>query len=123
MTLEALLAAWREAERRYEREHTTPFLWEQPERFTVRNVSWEIGRDASRTHRIVVDYAEDYAGVRAGFDALWTPARPTFTVGEIVSFLDAHPEVRCINEARFGVSWQRIHAADLRSHGGDWRVA
>ena len=30
MTVDALAAAWREATRPLEREHTTPYLWENP---------------------------------------------------------------------------------------------
>jgi hypothetical protein len=38
MTMPALETAWREARRDFEREHTTPFLWDQPERFRLANV-------------------------------------------------------------------------------------
>ncbi len=117
MSFAALETAWREATRPYEREHTTPFLWDQPGRFALRNVVWEAGRDLSRTHRVVVDYEEDYAVVRAVFDSLWTPARPFFSVAEIAGFLDEHPEVRRMNENRFGASWYRVHASELRTSG------
>jgi spore coat polysaccharide biosynthesis protein SpsF len=115
MSIGALETAWREATRPYEREHTTPFLWDQPGRFMMRNVLWETGRDLSRSHRVVVDYEEDYAVVRAVFDGLWSTSRPVFGVGEVASFLDAHPEVRRFNESRFGTSWYRAHASELRT--------
>jgi len=115
MSVASLESAWREASRPYEREHTTPFLWDQPRLFVTKNVLWETGRDLSRSHRVVVDYVEDYAVVRAVFDALWTAERPVFGVAEIARFLDDHPEVRRINEARFGVSWQQAHASELRT--------
>jgi spore coat polysaccharide biosynthesis protein SpsF len=121
MGIEALETAWRVARRGYEREHTTPFLWDQPERFRLHNVAWETGRDVSRTHRIVVDYPEDYALVQAVFDALWTPARPVFSVGEIVSFLDEHPGVLATNAARVGTNWYRLHAGELRTAGAEGR--
>ena len=35
-TMDALAVAHREAKRSHEREHTTPFLWDQPERFRNR---------------------------------------------------------------------------------------
>ncbi len=115
MTMSALETAWREATRSYEREHTTPFLWDQPERFVTGNVVWESRRDLSRTHRVVVDYEEDYQVVRAVFDALWTVSRPNFGVADIASFLDANPELRRMNECRFGASWYRAHASELRT--------
>jgi spore coat polysaccharide biosynthesis protein SpsF len=115
MTFDALARAWREADRPYEREHTTPFLWDQPSGFALNNVVWETGRNVSRTHRVVVDYAEDLSVARAVFEALSTRARPIFTVGEIVAFLDAHPEIRLVNERHFGVSWCRHHVGELRT--------
>ncbi len=47
----ALETAWREARRPLEREHTTPFLWENPDRFRIGNVTWETGQDYSMSHR------------------------------------------------------------------------
>src|SRR5512145_1583546 len=47
MTLEALRAAHSDARRSHEREHTTPFLWDQPHRFRIGNVRWVQGRDLS----------------------------------------------------------------------------
>ncbi len=117
MTVGALEVACSEAARKHEREHTTPFLWDQPERFVLRNVEWQTGRDVSRTHRVVVDYAEDYEVVRAVFDALWTPSRPVFSVAEVVAFLDAHSELRRMNAQRFGASWRVLQTVDLRTAG------
>jgi spore coat polysaccharide biosynthesis protein SpsF len=115
MSMDALATAWREAAQPHEREHTTSFLWDQPQRFTLQNVAWETGRDVSRSHRIVVDYEEDLAVVQAVHDALWTRQRPVFGVAEIVSWLDAHPEVRRLNERHFGVQWYRHHTRELRT--------
>jgi spore coat polysaccharide biosynthesis protein SpsF len=118
VTFAALDAAWREAKKTYEREHTTPFFWDQPARFRLKNVLWESGRDVSRTHRVVVDYAEDYAAVKAVFDALWSASRPAFSVGDIVRFLDDHPDVNALNAVRRGVSWYRLHPGELRTLAG-----
>ena len=69
MSVEALDIADREATRALEREHTTPFFWEQPARFRLGNVR-RSGHDLSRTHRFTIDYPEDYRFVRAVFEAL-----------------------------------------------------
>jgi spore coat polysaccharide biosynthesis protein SpsF len=111
----ALCTAWREATRPHEREHTTPFLWDQPQRFRVGNVRWPSGRDLSRSHRLTVDYLADYVVVRAVFDALWSPERPVFPLDEVLSFLDAHPEIAALNAGYCGVNWYRHHLADLRT--------
>jgi len=115
MPIAALAAAWREAERPHEREHTTPFLWDQPERFRVGNVTF--GRDLSLSHRFTIDYAADYDFLRAVFDALWTPARPVFGLDEILALLAAHPEILAINARYAGVNWYRHHLGELRTVG------
>jgi spore coat polysaccharide biosynthesis protein SpsF len=52
-----------------EREHTTPFIWERPDRFRLKNVVWD--RDLQMTHRLTIDYAEDYELIRKVYDALY----------------------------------------------------
>jgi spore coat polysaccharide biosynthesis protein SpsF len=112
VSVDALDVAWRGARRPHEREHTTPYFWEKPGAFRVQNVTWEQGRNVSRTHRVVVDYPEDLEVVRAVFDALRSPNAPPFSVADVVAFLDASPTVRLRNAHRFGVSWQTRQVAD-----------
>jgi spore coat polysaccharide biosynthesis protein SpsF len=97
MTCSALATAWREATRPLEREQTTPFLWQRPERFRIGNVLWESGLDLSLTHRFTVDYPEDYAFVARVYDELWSPTRPVFGLEEILDLLRERPEIQGIN--------------------------
>jgi spore coat polysaccharide biosynthesis protein SpsF len=110
MTRDALELAGREADRPFQREHTTPFLWDQPHRFRVGNVRWETGRDLSRTHRFTLDHPEDYALVCAVYAELG--ARP-FALAEILALLDAHPELRHLNARHLGRSWIDQHRHEL----------
>jgi len=110
----ALQTAWRQATRPLEREHTTPFLWDTPGAFRLGNVAWETGRDVSATHRVVLDYADDYKLISRLFDALH-PRNPAFGVGDIVRYLDEHPEVRELNARYRGVNWYRHHLGELRT--------
>lgn len=105
-----------EATRPHEREHTTPFIWDQPERFRVGNVAWETGLDYSMSHRLTVDYAEDYEFVRTVFEGLHEPgAAAPFSLGDILRFLTQNPDVPRINAQFAGVNWYRNHLADLRT--------
>lgn len=120
MRRDALERAHREATRPLDREHTTPFLWDHPERFRVGNVLWE-GRgdgapaDLSRTHRFTIDYPEDYRLIAAVFEALHRPGERPFALGAILDYLEAHPEVRDLNAAYRNVNWYRHHLAELRT--------
>jgi spore coat polysaccharide biosynthesis protein SpsF len=115
MTFAALAQAHRSASGRHEREHTTPYLWDRPERFRVGNVAWEGGLDLSMTHRFTLDYPDDYAFVAAVYEALWRPDRPVFSLAEILALLDERPELRAINARYAGVNWYRHHLGDLRT--------
>jgi spore coat polysaccharide biosynthesis protein SpsF len=115
LSFAALEAAWREATRGLEREHTTPFVWDQPHRFRIGNVRWETGQDYSMTHRFTVDYPEDYAFVAAIYEALWRPSRPVFTLPDILRLLDEHPQMYRLNARYAGVNWYRHHLDELRT--------
>jgi spore coat polysaccharide biosynthesis protein SpsF len=113
--LAALELADRQATRPHEREHTTPFLWDQPERFRIGNVAWESGLDCSMSHRFTVDYAEDLAFVQAVFEALRRPGEPPFSLEDILQLLERRPDIFALNRHLAGVNWYRHHLGELRT--------
>jgi spore coat polysaccharide biosynthesis protein SpsF len=117
MPLAALETAWREATRPFEREHTTPFLWDQPGRFRVANVTWETGLDYARSHRFTIDYPEDYALIAAVYAELCTAARPVFSLAAILALTARRPELLALNRRHHGAGWQDHHRHELRTLG------
>ena len=115
LRVDVLEEAWCLATRTFEREHTTPFIWDQPERFALDNVAWPGGRDLSASHRLTLDYQEDFRLIAEIFTALYRPTRPAFSAEEIVAYLDAHPEVRALNARHLGSSWISGHTAELNT--------
>jgi spore coat polysaccharide biosynthesis protein SpsF len=115
--LEVLELADRQAVRPHEREHTTPFLWDQPDRFRIGNVVWETGLDYSMSHRFTVDYAEDLAFVRAVFDELQRPGESPFSLDEILQLLQRRADIFALNRHLAGVNWYRHHLGELRTVG------
>ena len=113
MKRDVLETAWREAKLPMEREHTTPFIWERPERFKIKNVVWD--RDLQMTHRLTIDYAEDYELIRRVYDALYVPGKPPFGLQDILDYLEAHPEVFALNQKFAGVNWYRHHLGELKT--------
>ncbi len=118
MTFDALETAWREAVRPMEREHTTPFLWERPERFRIGNVTWERGLDYSMSHRWTIDYAEDYAFIAAVYDRLYDARCPAFGIDDILALLEREPGIAAVNAHLAGVNWYRNHLDELRTIDG-----
>lgn len=111
-SMEALQAAAAEAVRPFEREHTTPFFWEQPHRFHIGNVPWETGLDYSMTHRWTIDYPVDYLFIKAVYEALY-PQNPLFGLTDILDLLQKSPEIMALNASYAGVNWYRHHLGEL----------
>jgi len=118
MPLGVLETAWREAAEDHEREHTTPFVWERPDRFRIHHVAWETGLDYSSTHRWTIDYPEDYRFLAAVYDALWTESRPIFSLQDVLTLLDERPAIAALNACHAGKSWYRDHVAAPVDAGG-----
>jgi spore coat polysaccharide biosynthesis protein SpsF len=115
MSMEALATAWREAGRDFEREHTTPFLWERPERFRIANVQRVPGEDLSMSLRFTLDYPDDYVFVTAIYEARWRRERPVFPLEAILRLLQERPALRELNARYAGVNWYRHHLGELRT--------
>jgi spore coat polysaccharide biosynthesis protein SpsF len=115
MSFQSLEHAWSQATRPFEREHTTPFIWESRELFRIGNVRWETGLDYSMSHRWTIDYPEDYLFIKSVYDELWTEPCGTFGIGDVLDLLALKPDLRAINEMYVGVNWYRHHLDGLRT--------
>ena len=114
MSFAALENAWINAKKDFEREHTTPFIWENPDKFRIGNVLWETGLDNSMTHRFTIDYKEDYEFIKRVYDELYE-ANNSFGLKDILALLERKPEIKKINEIYAGVNWYRNHLKELKT--------
>lgn len=114
MSFKALENAWINAKKDFEREHTTPFIWENPDIFRIGNVVWERGLDYSMTHRFTIDYKEDYEFIKRVYDELYLKNK-SFGLNEILKLLEEKPEIKKINEMYAGVNWYRNHLNELKT--------
>ncbi len=114
MTFSAISEARENAYRQLELEHTTPYLWENPEKYRIGNVLWESGKDYSMTHRFTIDYEEDFKFINCVYDELF-PQNPLFSLEDILLLLNKKPELMAINNKYTGVNWYRKHLNELRT--------
>jgi spore coat polysaccharide biosynthesis protein SpsF len=94
-SFEALKIAWQEARLPSQREHVTPFIWQQPERFKVANYAGD--KDLSEL-RWTVDEPEDLELVRMIYEELY-PANPDFSTADVLDLLQRRPELNRINNS------------------------
>lgn len=114
MSMSALKIVWENAIKDFEREHTTPYIWENPDKFRIGNVKWETGFNYSMTHRFTIDYTEDYLFIKAVYDELYE-SNPNFSLIDILNLLERKPEIKNINEKFIGVNWYRNHLKELKT--------
>lgn len=89
MTFAALEVAWHNARLPSEREHVTPFIYKNPERFRLYGMIND--RDLS-AHRWTVDEPADFTFVTAVYEALYR-TNPAFGTNDVLDLLDQRPEI------------------------------
>lgn len=114
MTMECLEKTHREASRKLELEHTTPYIWENPEKFRIGNFLWPAGKDYSMSHRFTIDYGADYQFIKRVFEELY-PKNVDFSCEDILNLLENKPDIYRINADYAGVNWYRNHLDELKT--------
>jgi len=114
MRWSAIEKAWQEATRTLEREHTTPYIWENPEQFTIGSVLWETGLDYSMSDRWTIDYPEDFTFIKTVYEHLY-PTNPSFGLQDILDLTRRDPDIFAINHKYAGVNWYRNHLDELKT--------
>ena len=112
MRYESLKKAFFEAQRKLEREHTTPYFWENPKQFKLGNYTWNSGLDYSMTHRFTLDYPQDWEFIRTVYEKIYV-SNSLFGVQDILTLLANEPAIYQLNADLSGVNWYRNHLEEL----------
>lgn len=91
---DCLETAWREARPASQREHVTPFIWSQPDRFKLAN--YENEEDLSDL-RWTVDEPEDFELIEMIYRELY-PDKPDFDRADVLRLVRSKPELQDINQ-------------------------
>jgi spore coat polysaccharide biosynthesis protein SpsF len=106
MSLNTLKTAWENAEKVYQREHTTPYIYENYTIFKIGNVIWETGLDYSNSVRLTIDYPEDFDLIKKIIEELY-PQNPDFTLMDIINLLDNRSDIAQLNNLHNGKFWYK----------------
>jgi len=90
----ALEKAWQEASLASEREHVTPYIWKNRDKFKICQVTQKKNLSGLRW---TVDEPEDLMFVKTIYNHLHKPGQ-VFLMNEVLSLLDKHPEFMQINQ-------------------------
>lgn len=92
-TRAALEEAFKEAKTPSQREHVTPFFYQNPKRFKLFNYEGET--DIS-SHRWTLDTEEDWRFVEAVYHGLYRE-KELFSTSKVLDLLERHPDIVLIN--------------------------
>lgn len=87
--MEVLTTAASEATSALHREHVTPFIWQQPDRFKTGSLFCKEGD--YRELRLTLDNIEDFNLISWIYSKLW-PGRSDFSINEVIELLRQHPD-------------------------------
>lgn len=99
--------AWKEAKWASEREHVTPYIWKNPDKFRLANVENEVNLSHLRWS---VDEARDLQFVREVYGQLYKEAEIFYTE-DILNLLEKYPQLKQINR---GIVTNEGYAKSLR---------
>ena len=89
-----LNVAYKEARKKYEREHVTPFIWQRPNLFRAVEFDFWPNR---RFWRLTVDTKYDYELVSQVYNRLH-PNKPSFEFTDLEKLFNAEPDLLNINQ-------------------------
>jgi spore coat polysaccharide biosynthesis protein SpsF len=90
----ALQRAFREAKKLSEREHVTPYLWNNPNKFRIKSIKYH--KDLSHL-RWTIDYPKDLEFARKIYQRLYFKKR-IFLMNDVLKVLKKHPAWQKINQ-------------------------
>lgn len=105
-TFEALSRAWKEATLPSDREHVTPYIWRQPDKFRVASVRRSPDLSALRW---TIDYEQDLEFAREVYSRLYKGR--VFRTEEILALLESEPHLAKINQ---GIARNAGYLASLK---------
>jgi len=85
--------AWNKAKKDYEREHVTPYIIENPDKFKLVNVANDINLSDLRW---TLDTREDFEFISVVYKRI-CPKKQLFLMGDVLELLDREPELIDIN--------------------------
>jgi len=87
--MKTLSIAWEEATESLYREHVTPFIWKQPERFKLGTLKSK--KNDYSDLRWTIDNKEDYLLIKWIYENLY-PVKKNFNMHDVLELLEKHPK-------------------------------
>ncbi|ABW20044.1 cytidylyltransferase domain-containing protein [Alkaliphilus oremlandii] len=91
---ETLKKVFEEARKQFEREHVTPYIYQNPDKFKLIGFKNEIDYSS---YRWTLDTSEDFQAITKIYEQLYFEKK-IFWLNDIIDLIDRNPEIKGINE-------------------------
>lgn len=95
-SFDALERAHNNAQEKYEKEHVTPFIWENKRNEFNVGEPLRASSEYARNYRLTVDYPEDFEFMEKIYGTFYEHGK-IISVLDVISFLDSNPDIANIN--------------------------
>ena len=110
-SFESLKKAFFDGKRDYEKEHVTPYIWDNPKKFIVKN--YQLNKNYNPKFRVTVDYLEDYFLIKKIFN-YFEKRKIYFDVFDVIKYLEKNKKM--IKNKKYNlVNWYRLHLNKLKT--------
>jgi spore coat polysaccharide biosynthesis protein SpsF len=110
---EILKKAFFEAKKNFQREHVTPYIWDNPKKFKINNYGNSSNYNYYKKIRLTLDYKEDYYVIWKIYNKLY-PLKKLFELKDIIKFLKHNVHI-LVNKKYLNVNWYRHHLTELKT--------
>jgi len=112
-SFDALKKTYHNAKKEFQKEHVTPYIWDNHNKFKVKNYSFSKKENYYEKYRLTLDYKEDFYVIWKIYNELF-PKKKYFEFKDIMEYLKKNPKV-LINKKFIKVNWYKDHYKKLKT--------
>ncbi len=114
-TYNALATANKLAKKNFQKEHVTPYIWDNPKLFKIKNY-WPIyiKKSLHNSYRLTLDYLDDFILISKIYKALYKKNKK-FSFFDIMNYLKKKPNDTKINKKLIKVNWYSLYLDKLKT--------
>ena len=114
-TFKALKIAYKSAKKNFQKEHVTPYIWDNPKLFKIKNYwPFYIKKTLHNSYRLTLDYLEDFVLISKIYKDLYKKNKK-FSFFDIMNYLKKNPNYIKINKKLIKVNWYGLYIDKLKT--------
>ncbi len=112
-TFDSLKKSYLKSKKNYEKEHVTPYIWDNPDLFKIKNFISQDGKNYSSKYRLTLDFIEDYFVLNTIFEKLYKKNK-NFSYYDVLKFVKSNKKI-LTNKFLIKVNWYKDHWKKLKT--------